>query len=255
MKQQTPPRISLPGARPSGARDETDAARQVREMFSRIAPRYDFLNHLLSLQFDRLWRRRVTRRFRHILARAGARALDLCCGTGDLTFALGGAAGARVFGTDFAHPMLVLARRKAFLRQDRRPDFLEADALALPFEDASFDLATTAFGFRNLANYERGLLEIYRVLRPAGEVGILEFAEPRGVLFGPLYRFYLNRVLPRLGGAISGNPAAYSYLPSSVEKFPSPEELAALMSGVGFADVRFELWTGGSVALHTARRR
>ena len=254
MNPQTPPRTSLPGTRPAGARDEGEAARQVREMFSRIALRYDFLNHLLSLQLDRLWRRRVARRFPHILVRADARVLDLCCGTGDLAFALGAAGPARVFGADFAHPMLVRAREKASGRQGVRADFLESDALALPFADAGFDLAATAFGFRNLANYERGLREMHRVLRPGGEVGILEFAEPRGSFFAPLYRFYLTRILPRLGGAISGNRAAYSYLPSSVEKFPSPEELAALMAGVGFAEVRFELWTGGSVALHTARR-
>src|SRR5205807_759796 len=133
-------------------------------------------------------------------------------------------------------------------------DYAEADALQLPFPDASFDLVTAAFGFRNLANYQRGLREIYRVLRPGGEVGILEFTEPHGALFGPLFRFYFTRILPRLGGAISGNAAAYSYLPSSVESFPPPEELAAAMSGGGFADVRFELWTGGSVALHIARR-
>ena len=254
MNPQIPPRTSLPGTRPQGARDESEAARQVREMFSRIAPRYDFLNHLLSLQLDRLWRRRVARRFRHILAQPDARALDVCCGTGDLAFALGAAGPARVFGADFAHPMLVLARQKVSARQGMKLGFLEADALALPCPAASFDLITTAFGFRNLANYERGLREMYRVLRSSGEVGILEFAEPRGALFAPLYRFYLTRLLPRVGGAISGNLAAYSYLPSSVERFPSPEELAALMSSVGFAEVRFELWTCGSVALHTARR-
>jgi demethylmenaquinone methyltransferase/2-methoxy-6-polyprenyl-1,4-benzoquinol methylase len=228
-------------------------------MFSRIAPRYDFLNHFLSFQLDRLWRRRVVRRFRHILARKDARVLDLCCGTGDLALALRAGGRARVFGADFAHAMLVLAEQKSRAYSEgqvfRRVAFLEADALALPFEDASVDLVTTAFGFRNLANYERGLAEMYRVLRVGGEVAVLEFAEPRGALFGPLYRFYLRRVVPRLGGAISGNPAAYSYLPSSVAKFPTPKELAALMSDAGFADVRCELWISGSVALHSARRR
>lgn len=260
MNPQTPSRNRLLGTRPAGARDESEAARQVREMFSRIAPRYDFLNHLLSFQLDRVWRRRVARRFRHILARADAQVLDLCCGTGDLAFALHARGPARVFGTDFAHPMLVLARQKfkensvAGAAGPALPVFLEADALALPFADSRFELAAIAFGFRNLANYERGLSEMYRVLRAGGEVGILEFAEPRGALFGTAYRLYFTRIIPRLGGAISGNAAAYAYLPNSVEKFPQPEELAELMLRVGFVDVQFELWTGGSVALHTARR-
>jgi len=247
-------------------------------MFSRIAPRYDFLNHLLSLRLDRLWRRRVARRFSHILARPDALGLDLCCGTGDLALALRAVGPARVFGTDFAHPMLVRAQDKTCAGSERRgfrptkagretertpacegtrtstPIFLEADALALPFACASFDLVTAAFGFRNLANYERGLQEIYRVLRPGGEVGLLDFAEPRGAFLGPLYRFYFTKILPPLGGAISGSFSAYSYLPNSVAKFPLADELAAMMLRVGFADVRFERWTGGIVTLHIARR-
>lgn len=278
MNPSSPVRTPLPGTRPAGARDEQEAARQVREMFSRIAPRYDFLNHLLSLRLDRLWRRRVARRFSHILTRPDARGLDLCCGTGDLTLALRAVGPARVFGTDFAHPMLVRAQEKTRAGSERRrfrrteperetegapacegtrtstPIFLEADALALPFACASFDLVTAAFGFRNLANYERGLYEIYRVLRPGGEVGLLEFAEPRGLFLGPLYRFYFTKVLPPLGGVISGSFSAYSYLPSSVAKFPLPDELAAMMLRAGFADARFERWTGGIVALHIARR-
>jgi len=247
---------SSPGARPAGARDETEAAQQVREMFARIAPRYDFLNHLLSLGLDFVWRRRVAKRFGHILARADARVLDLCCGTGDLALALERTGRAAVIGTDFAHPMLVRAREKTG-RMNRRASlgaYAEADALKLPFANGSFDLATVAFGFRNLANYERGLAEMCRVLRPSGELGILEFAEPRGTLLGRLYRFYFTKIIPRLGGAISGSASAYSYLPSSVADFPQPEELAALISRAGFRDVRYELWTIGSVALHTARR-
>jgi len=255
VSPETRARNPLPGARPEGARNESEAARQVREMFSRIAPRYDFLNHLLSLELDRLWRRRVAERFRHVLARAEARVLDLCCGTGDLTLALARAGCAAVFGTDFAHPMLVRAREKA-ARGGRASlaTYVEADALQLPFADSGFDLATVAFGFRNLANYERGLREMHRILRPSGEVAILEFTEPRSAVLGRLYRLYFTRIIPRLGGAISGNAAAYSYLPSSVARFPRPEELAATMSAAGFKDIRFELWTVGSVALHTARR-
>ena len=268
MTSENVTRSSLPGTRPAGALDEAAAARQVREMFSRIAPRYDFLNHLLSLQFDRLWRRRVARRFRHILWRPEARVLDLCCGTGDLTLALARAGVAAVFGSDFAHPMLVRALEKSAVpvkviappnsqtaggsRSAR--GYAEADALALPLANASFDLVTAAFGFRNLANYERGLREIHRVLRPGGEVGILEFAEPRGSVFGSLYRFYFRRILPLLGGLISGNSTAYSYLPGSVAKFPEPEDLAALMSSAGFRAVRFEVWTAGIVALHCGQK-
>lgn len=242
----------VPGTRPEGATSEAEAAARVREMFSRIAPRYDFLNHLLSLSFDRLWRRRTARRFRHVLARADARALDLCCGTGDLTLALSRGARATVIGTDFAHPMLVLAKKKGAAAA--RTHFFEGDALALPVADASFDLATAAFGFRNLANYEAGLREILRILKPGGEVGILEFSEPRGAVFGPLYRLYFTRVLPRIGGAISGSVDSYRYLPSSVLKFPSVEDLRGLMEQVGFRDPRFEQWTGGIAALHIARR-
>ncbi len=251
------------GTRPEGARDQQEASQRVREMFGRIAPRYDFLNHLLSLSFDRLWRRRTAQRFLHILRRQEARVLDLCCGTGDLTLALERArrralrAGARseesVLGSDFARPMLERAVAKsALVGSEAR--FLAADALALPFPDARFDLVATAFGFRNLANYERGLREIARVLRPGGEIGILEFSEPRRWPMAPLYRFYFRRILPRVGGAISGSADAYSYLPGSVAKFPSPDELAMWMSDAGFADVRYELWTGGIVALHSGRR-
>ena len=152
--------------------------------------------------------------------------------------------------------MLVRAREKAAQPPAGAAAvaFAEADALELPFADASFDLATTAFGFRNLANYERGLREMHRVLRRGGELGMVEFTAPAGTLLGALYRFYFTRLVPRLGGAISGNAAAYSYLPDSVAKFPSPEDLAARMSRAGFEEVRFERWTFGAVALHTARR-
>jgi demethylmenaquinone methyltransferase/2-methoxy-6-polyprenyl-1,4-benzoquinol methylase len=252
-------RSALPGTRPEGARNEREAEQQVREMFSRIAPRYDFLNHFLSLSFDRLWRRRTAQRFLRRMRRPEARILDVCCGTGDLGFALDRArekalcyaAGTRqsIVGCDFAEPMLGRAREKAW-RGGRRVEFAAADALQLPFRDASFDLVTTAFGFRNLANYERGLREFARVLRPGGELGILEFAEPRMGLPSRIYRSYFTRILPRIGGAISGSGAAYSYLPASVEKFPAPEMLKDSMEKAGFREVQFERWTGGIVALH-----
>jgi demethylmenaquinone methyltransferase/2-methoxy-6-polyprenyl-1,4-benzoquinol methylase len=244
------------GTRPEGVRDEREAAARVREMFGRIAPRYDLLNHLLSLDIDKLWRRRVAKRFSAVLHNPSARVLDLCCGTGDLALAFRKEApiGAEIVGSDFVPEMLDRARTKAAAFR-AIITFVEADALCLPFDDGSFDLVSCSFGFRNLANYERGMIEIFRVLKPGGAAAILEFAEPRGRLFGILYRFYFRRVLPRLGGLISGNGSAYTYLPDSVSKFPSPEALQALFERSGYADARFERWTGGIAALHIARKQ
>ena len=245
----------VPGTRPDGARDESEAAARVREMFGRIAPRYDLLNHLLSLDIDKIWRRRVATRFGATLRNPAARVLDLCSGTGDLALAFRkeGPQGAEIVGSDFVPEMLERARAKASAL-GANIAFVEADALALPFGDASFDLVACSFGFRNLANYEHGLREIFRVLKPGGAAAILEFAEPRGKFFGGIYRFYFRRVLPHLGALISGNGAAYTYLPSSVSKFPSPESLQAQFSAAGYEDARFERWTGGIVTLHTARK-
>jgi demethylmenaquinone methyltransferase/2-methoxy-6-polyprenyl-1,4-benzoquinol methylase len=246
------------GTRPEGAQSEADASRKVREMFTKIAPRYDFLNHLLSLELDRVWRARTARRLRPILQRRNARVLDVCCGTGDLAFALVRGGRAQVTGADFSHAMLMRAsaKSKAYAQQAKtgaatRPIFFEADALRLPFPGGSFDLVTTAFGFRNLANYETGLKEIWRVLKPGGTAAILEFTEPPPGLLGDLYRWYCRTALPKIGGLLSGNPNAYKYLPASVARFFRPEELRSLMMQVGFAPVNFELWTLGSVALHT----
>jgi demethylmenaquinone methyltransferase/2-methoxy-6-polyprenyl-1,4-benzoquinol methylase len=151
-------------------------------MFSRVAGRYDLLNHLLSLNIDRYWRVRTVRRLRGILHRAGARVLDICCGTGDLLLALESERGAAVMGSDFCHPMLVAAGRK-MARRKSQSALVEADALALPFPDGSLDLITAAFGFRNLANYEKGLTEIRRALKPDGAVAILEFSRPTNSAF------------------------------------------------------------------------
>ena len=242
------------GTRPAGARSEEEASRRVREMFARIAPRYDLLNHALSLQLDRMWRWRVARRLAGVLLRPDALVLDLCCGTGDLALALAKAGRARVVGADFAHPMLIRARQKSSATNRGILALFEADALRLPFSAASFDLVTSAFGFRNLANYETGLREILRVLKPGGTLAILEFTEPREGIFGSLYRWYFRNVLPRLGRAISGDSEAYSYLPASVSRFFCPHELAALMTSVGYRQTKFEAWTGGTVALHTGMR-
>jgi len=253
----------LPGTRPEGARDEREAGLHVRDMFSRIAPRYDFLNHLLSFSLDKLWRRRTAKIFSPILARPEARVLDLCCGTGDLAFALArrrarlsraaGDSVSPVTGSDFVEGMLVRAKSKA---QAGGYDvvFAGADALSLPFADASFDLVTAAFGFRNLSNYESGLREFARVLKSGGEVGILEFSEPESGLLAGVFRFYFRRVLPRIGGAISGDKQAYAYLPGSVAKFPSAGDLRAMMERSGYAHVEVYSWNFGSVLLHRARR-
>jgi demethylmenaquinone methyltransferase / 2-methoxy-6-polyprenyl-1,4-benzoquinol methylase len=254
--------VPVKGTLPEGARSEADASRQVREMFTQIAPRYDLLNHLLSLQLDRLWRTRVARRLRPILARPDALVLDLCCGTGDLAFSLSRSARARIIGVDFSHAMLVRARAKSQSlpsdwgdQADKPMPLLEADALRLPFADASFDLVTTAFGLRNLANYEAGLGEIQRLLKPRGTLAILEFTEPPAGLLGDLYRWYFRNVLPRVGAFLSGDRSAYTYLPASVSRFYRPKELATLLTVVGYQEVDFKVWTFGTVALHTATKR
>ena len=267
LAMTTGKRAALPGTRPEGTRDEREAATHVRTMFGQIAPRYDFLNHLLSFSLDRVWRWRTARRFAHILRRPEARAIDICCGTGDMAFALarerkrqlrrGGspapANAMSVIGCDFVEPMLERAGGKAKVSR-HAVQFAAADSLRLPFVDASADLVTTAFGFRNLGNYELGLREVARVLRPGGEAAILEFTEPASGPLAAVFRFYFRRILPIVGGAISGNREAYRYLPGSVARFPSPAQLAALMVSCGLRHVRIARWNFGSVALHTARR-
>lgn len=243
------------GTQPEGARTQQEASRQVREMFTRIAPRYDLLNHLLSAQMDRVWRARTARELKPILERADALVLDLCCGTGDLAFSLERKAKARIVGVDFSHTMLLRAREKAMAVNGTAPmPFLEADALRLPFSGEAFDVVTSAFGFRNLANYEEGLREIYRVLKPGGTLGILEFTEPAPGILGDAYRFYTQRVLPRIGGWISGDAHAYAYLPKSVARFFRPDEFVSILEKVGYGQARYHLMTLGSVALHVAVR-
>src|SRR5882762_3733813 len=251
----------LKGTRPEGAITEADASAKVREMFTRIAPRYDLLNHLLSLQLDRLWRARAAKHLRPILSRPDALVLDLCCGTGDLAFSLARSGRARIVGADFAHTMLVRAKEKSAARAEGASGntaialpFFEADAMSLPFAEASFDLVATAFGFRNLSNYEGGLREMQRVLKPGGTIAILEFTEPPDGLLGGLYRWYFCKVLPKIGGVISGDSATYSYLPKSVARFFRPPERASLMTTVGYQSVDYRTWTLGTVALHIALR-
>jgi demethylmenaquinone methyltransferase / 2-methoxy-6-polyprenyl-1,4-benzoquinol methylase len=241
------------GAAPEGASDPAAVSRAVQEMFSSIAPRYDLLNHLLSLNIDRWWWSRTAGTFKHILSGPDARVLDLCCGTGDMAFALSrrpGASGARIVGADFSHPMLERAVLKA---QGTRLRWVEADALRLPFPDASFDLVTSAFGFRNLADYDAGLREIVRILRPGGECGILECSEPNGWL-GKLYGVYFRRVLPALGTLISGVKGPYAYLPASVARFPSSPELITRMRSAGFTYASWTPYTFGTAGLFCGKK-
>jgi len=246
---------SVVGAAPEGATDAGSAARAVREMFTSIAPRYDLLNHVLSFNVDRLWWRRTARAFEHILSLPDSRMLDLCCGTGDMTFALRKRAeNSQVFGADFSHAMLQRARAKSLNRaaqngRSTTPRWIEADALCLPFPDQHFSLVTTAFGFRNLADYDAGLREIIRVLRPSGECGILDFSEPHGAI-GHLYRFYFKQILPRVGTLLSGVRGPYAYLPNSVERFPGPQEMLARMRRAGFREASWTPYTFGIAGLY-----
>jgi demethylmenaquinone methyltransferase/2-methoxy-6-polyprenyl-1,4-benzoquinol methylase len=240
----------MSGTTPEGARNEQEAARWVRGMFGRVAGRYDLANHLLSFNIDRYWRSRTVNRVRSVLDRPEARVLDICCGTGDLVLAL--SRHHAVLGSDFCHPMLVIARDKIGQRGAAATVF-ESDALRLPLRDASLDLLTVAFGFRNLANYEAGLAEMRRVLRPGGMAAILEFSTPPNAAFAAVYNFYSRRILPWIGGLISGSRDAYQYLPESVRKFPEAAQLARKMEDAGFNQVSYEFMTGGIVALHLGR--
>jgi demethylmenaquinone methyltransferase/2-methoxy-6-polyprenyl-1,4-benzoquinol methylase len=241
------------GAAPAGTDNERQAAAWVRGMFGQIVARYDLLNHLLSINIDRYWRARTVARVSHVLEKPGTRVLDVCCGTGDLMLALEDRSRGAVYGSDFCHPMLVAAREKIERRGARSPLF-EADALDLPLADASLDLVTVAFGFRNLANYQRGLEQLLRILKPGGLLAILEFSTPPNPLLSRLYGFYSRAILPTLGGWISGSKEAYSYLPESVRKFPDAAGLADQMRSAGFTNVRFERMTAGIVALHLGER-
>ena len=240
------------GAAPEGATDERAAAQAVQQMFDEISPRYDLLNHVLSMNVDRLWWWRAARSFRSTLQKPDARALDLCCGTGDMARALRKQApDARIVGVDFSRGMLKRGKTKF---HEHHIAAIEGDALRLPFSDQTFDLVLSAFGFRNLANYDAGLREIHRVLRPGGQVGILDFSEPGGLL-GKVYGFYFRNILPKIGAAISGVSGPYSYLPASVSRFPSPEEMLRRMQAVGYRDARWQRYTFGVARLYRGVKR
>jgi len=264
------------GARPIGTTSPIAAADNIRRMFDTIAPTYDRANHLLSFGLDRTWWFRAARALRPILQRPQAVVLDLCCGTGDMTLALyrhrpkwnpgSGAASmtastprvgsstpeqpAPILAADFSHPMLSLALPK-FAGKNIVP--IEADALRLPLADSSVDLVTFAFGFRNLSSYPAGLHELHRVLRPGGQIAILECNQPAG-LIGSLYNVYFRRILPTVGGWISRSPHAYTYLPESVARFPQPPRMKQLILEAGFTDPTWTSYTFSTAGLYRATR-
>ena len=248
------------GAQPAGVApgDESEIARAVREMFGRVAPRYDLLNHLLSGQVDRYWRWRLVRAVRPYLARRGSRVADLCSGTGDLGIALArerrrllNDRSGTVLAFDFCRPMLGKAAAKAS-RLGLRIPLAEADATRMPLPDGCLDLVAIAYGFRNLASYRGGAEEFVRLLAPGGCLAILEFSEPKSRLWREVFGTYFAHVLPRLGNAISGTGGAYSYLLQSVRRFPEPESIRALLLDAGFHRVESHSLTGGVSVLYLA---
>jgi demethylmenaquinone methyltransferase/2-methoxy-6-polyprenyl-1,4-benzoquinol methylase len=238
MPTELQPEIT-PGARPANEETEAAAAAHVQSIFNSIAPSYDLLNHLLSMGLDRRWWNRSARSFRTILAQPNARILDLCCGTGDMTAALlqhRPAAAEPVIGLDFSSHMLNRARAKLSAANAL---WVEGDAMRLPYPDNTFDLITSAFGFRNLTNYTAALAEIHRVLRPGGQIGILECNQPDG-LSGQLYDLHLHHILPFAGGLLSGDRAAYRYLPASIARFPRPPQMLSMLSTTGFTHTAWD---------------
>lgn len=221
-------------------------------MFDRIAPIYDAMNSAMSAGLHHAWRRRAADR---AAARPGSSALDVCCGTGDLAIELRRRVGAsgRVVGCDFSEPMLELARAKAARLGFPEIAFEPADALELPYGEGSFDAVTVGFGVRNLADLDRGLAEMARVLRAGGRLAILEITQPSRPPLSWFYGLWFDRAVPLLG-ALAGDRDAYSYLPASVRRFPSPEGLAERMAAAGFEDVRYAILAGGIIAIHSARR-
>jgi demethylmenaquinone methyltransferase / 2-methoxy-6-polyprenyl-1,4-benzoquinol methylase len=225
-------------------------AGRVREMFATIATRYDLLNHILSGNVDKRWRRIVANEVNGKLPSKKSRILDVACGTGDLSLTLFENTGAQVVASDFCRPMLKIAADKL----DSQIPLVEGDALQLPFQDSSFEVVTIAFGLRNLASVDSGLEELHRVLKPKGWVAVLEFSRPSSPLLRPLFGLYFHKVLPWMGGVVSGSRSAYEYLPASVQKFPDQQQLSLLMEQAGFDQVSYRNLTGGIAALHLGRR-
>jgi demethylmenaquinone methyltransferase/2-methoxy-6-polyprenyl-1,4-benzoquinol methylase len=238
----------MQSARDAAPKEGSERATQVQTIFSEIAPRYDLLNHVLSLNIDRRWRKAAVDRIGWERAPSGTY-LDACAGTYDLGLELvrrKGFAG-RVVATDFAHPMLAEGASK-IARAPIEPAC--ADSLDLPFRDRTFDGAMVAFGVRNLSDVQAGLAEMHRVLRPGARLVVLEFTTPPNRMVRAGYLFYFKRILPVVGRIVSGHPWAYTYLPESVSEFPEPPELAGLFGGAGFHEVQWRHLTGGIAALH-----
>lgn len=232
---------------------ETAHARAVQEMFSGIAPRYDFLNHFLSVNIDKRWRTRVSTMLLPILSDPNAVVLDVACGTGDLSLELRKNAKASVIGTDFCRPMLSVAKEKT-ARLGLDVPYVEGDAMNLGFADNHFDAVTIAFGLRNLSHFRDGIIELRRVLKPGGRLVVLEFSSPVVPGFRQVFNFYFAHILPRIGGIVSGSRGAYEYLPDSVSKFPAQRDLAELFRETGFSNVSYQNLTGGIAAIHSGTK-
>lgn len=230
--------------------NEIAHAKAVREMFSGIAGKYDFLNHFLSVNVDKRWRRLVRKKLETILANKNAVVLDVACGTGDLSVELQTNAEAKIIGTDFCRPMLSIAFDKNAKNKTKIP-YVEADGMNLSFADNSFDAVTIAFGLRNFSNWQDGLKEFHRILKKGGKLVVLEFSTPIVPGFKQIFNLYFTQILPRIGGAVSGSRGAYEYLPDSVSRFPDQKGLAKMFEETGFIDVEFQNLTGGIAAIHS----
>lgn len=230
--------------------NEIAHAKAVREMFSGIAGKYDFLNHFLSVNVDKRWRRLVRKKLETILTNKNAVVLDVACGTGDLAVELQTNAEAKIIGTDFCRPMLSIAFDKNAKNKTKIP-YVEADGMNLSFADNSFDAVTIAFGLRNFSNWQDGLKEFHRILKKDGKLVVLEFSTPIVPGFKQIFNLYFTQILPRIGGAVSGSRGAYEYLPDSVSRFPDQKGLAKMFEETGFTDVEFQNLTGGIAAIHS----
>ncbi|MGZ8622189.1 MAG: bifunctional demethylmenaquinone methyltransferase/2-methoxy-6-polyprenyl-1,4-benzoquinol methylase UbiE [Solirubrobacterales bacterium] len=232
-------------------RDTEEFSSEVRGMFDNIAGVYDLMNSAMTAGLHHEWRQRAVERAR---VGPGSDALDICCGTGDLALELRRAIGpdGRVVGSDFSEPMLALARTKSG-EQGLAVEFGWADALDLPYGDAGFDAVTVGFGARNLADLDKGLAEMARVLRPGGRLVILEITRPQREPLASFYSLWFDRLVPLLG-SVAGDSDAYSYLPESVRSFPDPRSLAQKIDAAGFSEIRWLLLAGGIIAIHSATR-